>query len=62
MNSKGNVFYPKQWWGVDHCLKENMNVGSDFLVNLDYFKSILKAFSYGDRNFRQNRFRKRYSR
>ena len=52
MNSKGNVFYPKQWWGVDYCLKENMNVGSVFLVNLDYFKSILKAFSYGDRNLR----------
>jgi hypothetical protein len=38
MISKGNVFYPKQWWGVDLCLKESLNVGSVFLVNLNFFQ------------------------
>lgn len=52
MNSKGNIFYPKQWWGVDLNLKESMNVGSVFLVNLDFFKSILKDLAYDNRNFR----------
>jgi hypothetical protein len=62
MISKGNVFYPKQWWGVDLCLKESLNVGSVFLVNLNFFKSILKDLSYDNRNLRQNRLRKRYCR
>lgn len=52
MISKGNIFYPKQWWGVDVCLKEHINVGSTFLVDLEFFKSILKDLSYDNRNFR----------
>lgn len=52
MIPKGNIFYPKQWWGVDVCLKEHINVGSTFLVDLEFFKSILKDLSYDNRNFR----------